>query len=86
MKHDVVLYSAEMCGDCQKIKNYMESNGIDYELRDIQKNPAYADEVTEKTGKLGVQYLIIDGEWIRGYELDKPFSDEFARSLFNDQT
>ena len=85
MKREIVLYSAEMCSDCQKIKDYMKSNGIEFELRDIRKDPAYADEVTENTGKLGVPYLIIDGEWIRGYELDKPFSDEFARSLFDDQ-
>ncbi len=50
MKRDVVLYCADMCSDCQKIKDYMESKGIDYELRDIQKNPAYADEVAEKPG------------------------------------
>lgn len=86
MKREVILYCADLCSDCQKIKDYMDSNGIDYELRDIRKNPAYADEVTEKTGKLGVPYLIIDGEWVRGYELDKPFSEEFAHSLFDDQT
>ena len=46
----------------------------------------HADEVMDKTGKLGVPYLIIDGEWVRGYELHKPFSEAFARSLFEDQT
>lgn len=84
MKREVILYSADMCSDCQKIKGYMEAQGIEFELRDIRKNPAYGDEVREKTGKLGVPYLIIDGEWVRGYELDKPFSEEFARSLFDD--
>jgi len=29
-----------------------------------------------------VPYLVIDGEWARGYEPGKPFSDEFARGLF----
>lgn len=84
MKQEVILYCADMCSDCQKIKEYMQAQGIEYELRDIKVNPAHGDEVIEKTGKLGVPYLIIDGKWIRGYELDKPFSEEFARSLFND--
>ena len=33
----------------------------------------------KKTGKEGVPYLVIDGEWIRGYEPGKPFSEAFAR-------
>lgn len=82
MKREVILYCADMCSDCQKLKDYMQAQGIEYELRDIQENPAHADEVLEETGKLGVPYLIIDGEWVRGYDLDKPFSEEFARSLF----
>ena len=86
MKREVILYCADLCSDCQKIKDYMEAHGVEYELRDIQKNTAHADKVREKPGKLGVPYLIIDGEWVRGYELDKPFSEEFARSLFDDQT
>jgi glutaredoxin len=60
----------------------MDTNGIDYELRDIRENPGYAKEVEENTGKLGVPYLVLDGEWVRAYQLDKPFSEEFARSLF----
>ena len=79
---EVILYSAAMCGDCQHVKKFMDANGIEYELRDIKENPDYANEVEENTGKLGVPYLVIDGEWVRGYELDKPFSEEFARSLF----
>ena len=82
MKRDVILYGAKMCSDCQKLKAYMESNEIDFELRDIKEDQAHADAVMEKTGKLGVPYLVIDGEWKRGYELTKPFSEDFARSLF----
>jgi len=80
-KH-IILYSAKLCGDCQQLKAFMDANGIDYELRDIGERPEYARELEQKTGKLGVPYLVIDGEWIRGYEVGKPFSEEFARGLF----
>jgi glutaredoxin-like protein NrdH len=79
---NVVVYSAEMCGDCQKLKAYMDEQGIEYETRDIKKNPEYGKELEEKTGKLGVPYLVIDGEWVRGYQPGQPFSKEFADSLF----
>jgi len=78
----IILYSAALCGDCQQLKAFMDAHGIEYELRDIRENPEYARELERKTGKLGVPYLVIDGEWIRGYEVGKPFSEEFARSLF----
>jgi len=82
MPSSIILYSAEMCGDCQHLKRFMDDNAISYELRDIRKQPEYAEELEARTGKLGVPYLVIDGAWIRGYEPGQPFSETFARSLF----
>ena len=79
---NIILYSAEFCGDCRLLRAWMDKQAIVYELRDIRKQPEYAAELEEKSGKQGVPYLIIDGEWKRGYAPGKPFSEEFARSLF----
>ncbi len=79
---NIVLYSAAFCGDCRALRAWMDKQGIDYELRDIRENPEYAVEIEEKTGKQGVPYLIIDGEWVRGYQPGQPFSEDFARALF----
>ena len=64
------------------LKAFMNRHGIEYENRDIRENPEFGKELEAKTGKLGVPYLIIDGEWARGYEPGKPFSEDFAKSLF----
>lgn len=82
MPKDIVVYSAQLCGDCQHLKAFMTQHGIEYENRDIREEPEHARVLEEKTGKLGVPYLIIDGEWVRGYEPGKPFSEEFAKRLF----
>ena len=82
MAENIIVYSGKLCGDCQLLKAWMDENGITYENRDIRENPEYGQELEEKTGKLGVPYLIIDGEWVRGYQPGQPFSDEFARGLF----
>ena len=71
-----------MCGDCQLLKAFMEAEGIDYTLRDIREDLEFGEELEQKTGKLGVPYLVIDGQWIRGYDAGKPFSEDFAKSLF----
>lgn len=82
MAKEIILYSAELCGDCQNLKAFMDKHGIEYTVRDIKKNPECAEELEAKTGKLGVPYLVIDGEWIRGYVPKQPFSEDFAKGLF----
>jgi glutaredoxin len=82
MAQEVIVYSAQLCGDCQLLKAFMDAQGIAYEDRDIRDCPEFGKELEEKTGKLGVPYLLIDGEWKRGYDPGKPFSEEFARGLF----
>jgi len=81
-EQDIIVYSAKLCGDCQHLKAYMDKNGISYENRDIREEPHHGEELEQKTGKLGVPYLIINGEWKRGYEPGQPFSEAFAKSLF----
>ncbi len=84
MGKNVVLYSAEMCGDCQLLKAFMDREGIVYETRDIREEPDHARVLEARTGKLGVPYLIVDGEWKRGYQPGQPFSEDFARALFEE--
>ena len=83
MKNRIVLYTAPRCSDCDKLKSYMDRNGIAYELRDIKANPEFASELSEKTGKQGVPYVVVNGEWRRGYEPGQPYSDEFAAKLLS---
>lgn len=81
MAQEIIVYSAKLCGDCQVLKGFMDAHGIDYEERDIREEPAHAEELEAKTGKLGVPYLVVDGEWKRGYVPGQAFSEDFARDL-----
>jgi glutaredoxin len=82
MPKEIILYTAALCSDCQNLKKFMDAHGIMYESRDIKENPEHARVLEEKTGKLGVPYLVLDGEWVRGYQPHEPFSEGFARRLF----
>jgi glutaredoxin-like protein NrdH len=75
----IIVYSAKLCSDCQKLKGFLESHNIEYENRDIRDNPKWGEELEAKTGKLGVPYLLIDGEWIIGYEANVGYSEEWAK-------
>ena len=80
---EVILYSRDFCFDCQKMKKFLDKHQIQYELRDIKKNPAYREELEKKTGKLGVPYFILDGKWEIGYEKGIGFTEAYAKKLFN---
>ncbi len=82
MPSEVVLYTCNMCGDCQLLEAFMDANGITYATRNISEDADHRAALEEKTGKLGVPYLIIDGEWKRGYVPGQVFSEAFARELF----
>ena len=81
MARHIIMYSAKLCGDCQHLKAFMEKHGIALENRDIRERPEYGEELQSRTGKLGVPYLVIDGEWVRGYDPGRPFTEDFARDL-----
>ncbi len=81
MDRKIIVYSAKLCGDCQLLKAFMDREGVAYETRDIRENPEHAEVLERETGKLGVPYLQIDGEWVRGYQPGQPFSEAFAREI-----
>ena len=79
-KH-IIVYSGPRCGDCIALKDFMDRHGIGYEERDIKAEPEHARVLEAQTGKLGVPYLIIDGEWVRGYVPGQRFDEAWARGL-----
>jgi len=82
MAKEVIVYSAPMCGDCIRLKDFLDREGIAYETRDIKADPTHAVHLEQQTGKLGVPYLVINGTWLRGYIPGQPFDENWARSLF----
>lgn len=84
MPTEIIVYSAQLCGDCQLLKAYLDEEGVDYETRDIRENREHGEVLEQKTGKLGVPYLVVDGEWKRGYQPGQPFCTTFAASLIAD--
>jgi glutaredoxin len=79
---NIIVYSAKLCSDCQQLKAFLDEKEIEYENRDIRENPEWGEELEKKTGKLGVPYLILDGEWVIGYEAGVGYNEEYANKLF----
>lgn len=74
MSKQVILYSAEWCGYCHAAKNYLQSKGIDFTVKDIESDPEIAGEAVEKSGQRGIPVLDIEGRIIVGF--DRPQIDD----------
>jgi len=67
----VVVYTTSWCGWCRKTMAWLNEQGVAYENRDIERNPAWRDELIEKTGGTSIPVVEIDGELIRGFSPDR---------------
>lgn len=64
----LTVYSSTWCPDCRQAKAFFDEHGLDYELVEIDKDPAAAVLLEEKTGKRGIPYFVLDDEkWVRAY-------------------
>jgi len=66
-EHTVIVYSTEWCPWCHKAKDWLKKNNVKYEERDPEKNPAYAEELVQKSGQSGIPVIDIDGNVIVGF-------------------
>jgi glutaredoxin 3 len=64
----VVVYSTSWCPWCRKTLAWLDERGIDYENRDIEKNPAWREELIEKSGGVSIPVVEIGGELIHGFQ------------------
>lgn len=69
----VIIYSAVWCGYCHSAKQYLEKLGVDFEVRDIEQKPEYAQEAITKSHQMGIPVIDIDGTIIVGF--DRPQID-----------
>ena len=66
----VTVYSTPTCSHCLRAKKFLDDNGIAYTNYDVGADQAKADEMTRKSGQMGVPVLDIDGKIIVGFDRD----------------
>jgi glutaredoxin-like YruB-family protein len=69
----ITVYTATWCAFCHAAKSYFDKIGVEYTDKDIDANPAFAEELVAKSGQRGIPVIDIDGEIIVGF--DKPKID-----------
>lgn len=67
----ITIYSADWCAFCHAAKDYLDKKGITYVEKNIETDPANAQESVDKSGQTGIPVIDIDGQIIIGFDRPK---------------
>lgn len=62
----VVVYSADWCRHCSKVKEFMKTKSIEFSIVDVDNSPNSMIELMEKYGVKTLPQVVIDGVLIGG--------------------
>lgn len=65
---NVIVYSTQSCPWCHKLKDFLKEKGVAFEDKDVSSDDAARNEMTEKSGQMGVPVSDIDGTIIVGFD------------------
>lgn len=66
--NNVIVYSTSTCPWCTKVKEYLNSNDIEFTEYNVQTDREKAMEMVEKSGQRGVPVLDINGTIVVGFD------------------
>lgn len=64
---NVIVYSTTHCPWCVKVKDFLKQNNVQFEERNAETNPQYAQELFKKSGGGAVPVIDIGGTIIIGF-------------------
>ena len=64
---EVELYVTSWCPYCNKAKAYLDQQGVEYRVYDIERDPAAARRKQQLSAGRGVPFAIINGTKINGW-------------------
>jgi glutaredoxin 3 len=67
----ITVYSTPSCGYCNKAKAYFRGLKIPFTEYDVSRDPRKAEEMTRKSGQMGVPVLDIHGKIIVGFNVSE---------------
>lgn len=67
----VKVYSVAWCGPCNKLKKYLEKQGVQYETVTVADGKEDRNEVLEVSGQRSVPVAVIGEEVIVGFDKQK---------------
>jgi len=70
-KKTVKVFTTPVCPYCYTVKEFLKEKGIKFQDIDISKDEKAREELIQKTGKMEVPVLEIEGELVIGFDKTK---------------
>lgn len=67
---NVVVYTSSTCPYCTLAKEYLDEKGVEYSVKNVQKDPEARKELMDM-GHMGVPVVLIGDEEIVGFDKSK---------------
>lgn len=67
----VIVYSTPTCAWCNKLKDFLNEQGVAYVDKDVSSDPEAAKELISKSGQLGVPVVDVNGNILVGFNKNK---------------
>tara|TARA_Y100000294_G_scaffold148591_1_gene145030 strand:- start:536 stop:772 length:237 start_codon:yes stop_codon:yes gene_type:complete len=67
----VIVYGTPTCSWCDKVKDWLKENKVEFEYIDVAADQAKGKEMVEKSGQMGVPVIDIDGTIVTGFDVKK---------------
>ena len=67
----IKVYSTPTCTYCVTLKKFLDDKAIKYESVDVSQNAKDLQEMVDKSGRMGVPVVDIDGQIIIGFNRNK---------------
>ena len=64
----VRVFTTPACPYCFTLKEYLKGQGIEFADIDVSKDKKSLEEIKEKTGRLEVPAIDIDGQMVAGFD------------------
>ena len=69
VEEKVIIYSTSWCQFCKKTREYLDSNNIAYEDRDIEKGDTKTDQLYASIGAQAIPQIVVGNKIISGFNL-----------------
>ncbi len=63
----VIIYSTPSCGYCKLAKDFFQKNNVKFTDYNVASDPKRAEEMSRKSGQMGVPVIDINGKIIIGF-------------------
>jgi glutaredoxin-like YruB-family protein len=67
----VIVYTTPTCPWCVRAKEFLRQQGVDYQERDVERDPQAARDVVQRTGQYGVPVIADAHEAIVGFDVPR---------------